>query len=178
MSINDKFIVIDLSRLLLGFFPEAFSGEGCKDRFADALFRAAEWNTSWAPPLPKPRETNMLLLLRTMCNGFQEDAQTDPVWLTKVCFPSAISNQNDVAERSIFLSNKKVLETLTQAPYTALNKTQRVALATIVFNVSCQGLRFPLGSSLRDRALSLINKVRRCSFHLLPRRRMYIYFLL
>jgi len=77
----------------------------------------------------------MLLLLRTLCNAFQDDGQTDPVWLTKV------------------------LETLMQAPYTALNKTQRVALATIVFNVSCQGLRFALGSSLRDRAVPLINKI-------------------
>jgi len=132
---SQRFPVIDLSRLLLGFFPEAFNEEGIKDRFADALFRAADWNASWALPLPKPRETNMLLLFRTLCNAFQDDGQTDSVWLTKV------------------------LGTLTEAPYTSLNKTQRVALATIVFNVSCQGLRFALGSSLRDRAVSLINKI-------------------
>jgi phospholipase A-2-activating protein len=132
---SQRFPVIDLSRLLLGFCPEAFSADGLKDRFADALFRAADWSASWALPLPKPRETNMLLLLRTLCNAFQEDGQTDPVWLTKV------------------------LQTLAQAPYAALNKTQRVALATIVFNVSCQGLRFPLDASLRDQSVSLINKI-------------------
>ena len=62
---------------------------------------------------------------------------------------------------------KKVLETLAQAPYTALNKTQRVALATMVFNVSCQGLRFPLENSLRDQSISLINKVCHCSILLI-----------
>ena len=166
---NDDFIVIDLSRLLLGFCPEAFSADGLKDRFADALFRAADWSASWALPLPKPRETNMLLLLRTLCNAFQEDGQTDPVWLTKVCFLSVIGNQNKLLSALFFLQTQKVLQTLAQAPYTALNKTQRVALATIVFNVSCQGLRFPLDASLRDQSVSLVGKVRIYSFDFLPR---------
>jgi len=95
---NDKFIVIDLSRLLLGYCPEAFSADGLRDQFADALFKAADWSASWALPLPKPRETNMLLLLRTLCNAFQEDGQTDPVWLTKVCFWSVSDNQSEVVE--------------------------------------------------------------------------------
>jgi len=43
-----------------------------------------------------------------------------------------------------------------------------VALATIVFNVSCQGLRFPLDASLRDQSVSLVGKVRICSFDFLP----------
>ncbi|KAF8965289.1 phospholipase A-2-activating protein [Flammula alnicola] len=132
---SQRFPVIDLSRLVVGFCPEAFGAPGVLERFADALFKAAEWHASWTAPLPKPRETNMLLLLRTLANAFQEEGQTDGVWLGRI------------------------VETLAQAPYAVLNKTQRVALATVLFNISCQGLRFALDISLRDQTVSLINKI-------------------
>jgi len=140
--------VIDLSRLLVGFCPEVFgspsssSSELLRERFVDALFKAAEWDAGWAPPLPKARETNMLLVLRTLANSFEEekgdvdmDAGSGGRWL------------------------EKVLEALGQVPYTVLNKTQRVALATVLFNLSCQGLRSPLKLSIRNEAVSLINKI-------------------
>ncbi|KAF8197500.1 phospholipase A-2-activating protein [Pholiota molesta] len=132
---SQRFPVIDLSRLLIGFAPEAFSDAGALDRFSDALFNASEWSASWAAPIPKTRETNILLLLRTLANAFQDENQTDAAWLSRI------------------------LETLAQAPYGVLSKTQRVAVATILFNVSCQGLRFPLERSLRDQTVSLITKI-------------------
>ncbi|KAF9484697.1 phospholipase A-2-activating protein [Pholiota conissans] len=132
---SQRFPVIDLSRLLIGFAPEAFSDPGVLDRFSESLFTAAEWSASWTEPIPKTRETNILLLLRTLANAFQEINQTDTTWLNRI------------------------LETLAQAPYGVLSKTQRVAVATILFNVSCQGLRFPLGLQLRDQTLSLIAKI-------------------
>jgi phospholipase A-2-activating protein len=76
--------VIDLSRLLAGFCHTAFATLGLKDRFFEALFKASEWNTSWALPLPKHRETNILLLFRTIANIFQEETTLDGTWVGKV----------------------------------------------------------------------------------------------
>ncbi|KAF5330954.1 hypothetical protein D9619_005411 [Psilocybe cf. subviscida] len=132
---SQRFPLVDLSRLVVGYSPDAFNTAGTLDRFADALFTAAEWSSSWATALPKARETNTLLLLRTLANAFRDDSPTDMAWLGRV------------------------LETLAQAPYTVLNKTQRVALATILFNVSCQALRTPLTAQLQSQAVSLVNKI-------------------
>jgi phospholipase A-2-activating protein len=76
--------VIDLSRLLAGFCHSAFATIGLKDRFFEALFKASEWNTSWALPLPKHRETNILLLFRTVANIFQEETSLDGTWVGRV----------------------------------------------------------------------------------------------
>ncbi|KAF8163523.1 phospholipase A-2-activating protein [Crassisporium funariophilum] len=132
---SQRFPVIDLSRLLIGFCPDAFSAPDLRDKFSEALFKASEWSTPWTLPLSKARETNMLLLLRTLANAFQEDGITDAGWLARV------------------------LETLGQAPYTALTKTQRVALATVLFNASCEGLRYPLELSLRNQLITLIAQI-------------------
>lgn len=80
--------VIDLSRLLVGFAPDAFSAPGVLERFSNSLFNAAEWSSSWTAPLPKSRETNILLLLRTFGNAFHEEDQTDSAWLGRVSGPS------------------------------------------------------------------------------------------
>lgn len=78
--------MIDLSRLLVGYAPEVFSAPGVLARFSDALFNAAEWSSSWTAPLVKSRETNILLLLRTLGNAFHDDKQTDAAWLRRVCY--------------------------------------------------------------------------------------------
>ncbi|PPR06426.1 hypothetical protein CVT26_004838 [Gymnopilus dilepis] len=139
---SQRFPVIDLGRLLVGFCPEAFAPSSTSaesallsDRFVDALFRAAEWETGWAPPLSKARETNILLVFRTLANAFDDEAEKD------------LSAGGSAA----WIDN--VLETLGQVPYTVLNKTQRVAFATILFNISCQGLRSPLGQSTRNQTI-------------------------
>ncbi|KDR73567.1 hypothetical protein GALMADRAFT_72349 [Galerina marginata CBS 339.88] len=146
---SQRFPVIDLSRLLVGFCPEAFGSSSplspdsdlLRERFVDALFKAAEWDAGWVPPLPKARETNMLLVLRTLANAFEEKGDVDM----------------DAAGGGRWL--EKVLEALGQVPYTVLNKTQRVAFATVLFNLSCQGLRSPLKLSIRNDAVALIVRI-------------------
>lgn len=83
--IPDHFIlVIDLSRLLIGFCPDAFIAPGLQAKFTDALFNASEWSAPWTSHLSKARETNMLLLLRTIANAFQEEGGTNAEWLARV----------------------------------------------------------------------------------------------
>ncbi|KAL0946557.1 hypothetical protein HGRIS_012762 [Hohenbuehelia grisea] len=107
---SQRFPVIDLSRILTGLCPRVLDAPGLKDRFFEALFKASDWSDPWSPPPPKPRETNILLLLRTLVNSFQERAGLeDGAWPTRV------------------------FESLSQAPYAVLTKTQRVALATVLF---------------------------------------------
>jgi phospholipase A-2-activating protein len=130
--LSQRFPVIDLSRLLTGFCPEAFETPGLTQRFLDSLFKASDWDSSWALPLSKPRETNILLLFRTLANMFQEKVSPNGVWVSKV------------------------FEALNAAPYASLNKAQRVALATILFNVSCASLRSPLEKPLLDQHLVLL----------------------
>lgn len=71
---------------MIGFCPAAVNLPGVKDKFFEALFRASEWTASWTPPINKARETNTLLLLRSLANVFTEDSTTDEEWLAKVCW--------------------------------------------------------------------------------------------
>lgn len=132
---SQRFPVIDLSRLLAGFCPSAFATLGLKERFFEALFKASEWDVSWALPLPKHRETNILLLFRTVANVFQEGTTFDGTWVGKI------------------------LEALIQVPYGSLAKAHRVALATILFNVSCVILHSPLDKASFDQHLALVLRV-------------------
>ncbi|KAG5638990.1 hypothetical protein H0H81_008211 [Sphagnurus paluster] len=132
---SQRFPVIDLSRLLTGFSPEAFDAPGVKEKFFEALFKASEWDVSWSLPLPKARETNILLLFRTLANLFQEKVVPEEGW------------------------SSKVFEALGQAPYASLNKTQRVALATILFNASCVALRIPVEKSYFDQVTGLVLRI-------------------
>ncbi|KAF9014025.1 phospholipase A-2-activating protein [Cyathus striatus] len=132
--VSQRFPVIDLSRLLVAFCPYALDNV-TKDRFFGALFKAAEWTSSWSAPLSKPRETNILLLLRTIANAFQEQTSVDGPWASQI------------------------LEALSQVPYGVLTKTQRVAFATTLFNISCIILQTPLDNSINLQHFSLILKV-------------------
>jgi phospholipase A-2-activating protein len=77
--------VIDLSRLVTGYCPEAFASSGLKERFFEALFKASDWTASWSLPLSKPKETNILLLFRTLANVFQEGTTIDDgAWVQQV----------------------------------------------------------------------------------------------
>ena len=123
---SQRFPILDLSRLLLGYCLDAFSTPGTKEKFIQALFVASEWNNPWSSPLPKHRETNVLLMLRSLANAFQEGVEIDGEWLDKL------------------------LNTLGEAPFTIFNKNQRVALSTILFNISCVGLKSPIPASARQ----------------------------
>jgi hypothetical protein len=71
--------VIDLARLLSGFCPDLIDN----GIFFDALFRAAEHSIyTSASSSSKAKETNALLVLRTVANTLQEG--TDISWVEKV----------------------------------------------------------------------------------------------
>ena len=72
----------------------------------------------------------MLLLLRTIANAFQDEGKTDAEWLGRVS-GLFIMNFHDILIGAF--DGQKIVETLGQAPYTVLNKAQRVALATVLF---------------------------------------------
>ena len=78
--------MIDLSRLVTGFCFDVLTASGLHDRFFELLFKASEWDTPWSLPLTKSRETNILLLLRTLANAFQGGAPIDEgTWVNQVC---------------------------------------------------------------------------------------------
>ena len=65
--------MVDLSRLVIGYCAPAYSDPKLRQDFLTALFQAAEFNEPWTSPIPKSRETNVLLLLRGVANLFQDD---------------------------------------------------------------------------------------------------------
>lgn len=75
---------MDLSRLTLAYCSHAFTDPDVKARFITALFRAAEWQEAWSVPLPKPRETNVLLLLRGLANAYHDGTALGPGIGTKL----------------------------------------------------------------------------------------------
>ncbi|KAI5832367.1 PFU-domain-containing protein [Schizophyllum commune Tattone D] len=127
------FPVIDLTRLLAGHALHIFHSSAQKERLFAALFKAAEWGASWNPPIPKARETNVLLVLRTAANVLQEGTSlgAEP-WLLKL------------------------LEGLSAVPYANLNKNQRVVFATVLFNASCVALKAPIDPAICGQVVTLI----------------------
>jgi len=79
-----RFLVIDLARLIVAFVPQSLQANtGLGDRFMDALLRASDWDEHWTPPMTKPKERNILLLLRTIANALQESTE-NITWALKV----------------------------------------------------------------------------------------------
>ena len=78
--------VIDLARLIVAFAPQSLrSNAVLGDRFMDALLRASDWDEHWTPPMTKPKERNILLLLRTIANALQENTKFENInWALKV----------------------------------------------------------------------------------------------
>ncbi|KAH7073421.1 PLAA family ubiquitin binding-domain-containing protein, partial [Auriculariales sp. MPI-PUGE-AT-0066] len=114
-----RFPVLDLARLVAAFSPGAFAGDGESLHFARALLVAADVQAGWASvPLPKTRDTNTLLALRTLANVAQfANSDASAQWVAPV-----------------FAELKKV-------PYAALGKQHRIALATIVLNISVMAVK-------------------------------------
>jgi phospholipase A-2-activating protein len=102
---SQRFPVIDLSRLVIGFSPDAY---GARRKLLDALFVAAEWDLPWEAPLPKPRETNILLTLKALANVFQ----------------AGVTLGDELGW---------ILSRLEKAPYEVLGKTQWSAYASVLF---------------------------------------------
>jgi hypothetical protein len=88
-------IVLDLSRLVLGYCEDIFSDTQARQRFLSGLFTAAEWTdgSEWVTPQPKTHETNVLLVLRAVANVFREGAPiNEGSWVNhvRVMIPSLI----------------------------------------------------------------------------------------
>ena len=135
---SQRFPVIDLSRLVTAYCAAASAAPGDRERFFTCLFKASDWSTvaSGRVPIPKPQETNILLLLRTLANCFTDGT---PI------------NEGDWANQ--------VLETLMQAPLGVLNKVQRTCFATILLNFSCAYLKTPLEPTVRCKHVELTLQV-------------------
>ncbi|KAF8623553.1 hypothetical protein AX15_006324 [Amanita polypyramis BW_CC] len=128
---SQRFPVIDLARLLAGYCPGIFQNNDFREHFYITLLKAAEWTSPWDSALSKARETNTLLVLRTIVNALQ-GVKVDEPWLRQI----------------------------SQVQYSSLGKNQRVALASILFNVSCVDLRSPLDESTRSLFLATCMNVR------------------
>jgi len=127
------FPLMDLIRLIIGFCPDAYADPAVRSRLITALFKAAEWSEPWTQPLPKHRETNTLFLIRAFANMFQEGSSLgDGAWVVEL------------------------LNTLGEAPYALLPKGTRVALATVLFNLSCIGIRERLSDALWNLLVGMV----------------------
>ncbi|KAH9996848.1 phospholipase A-2-activating protein [Russula vinacea] len=132
---SQRFPVIDLARLLSGFC----AGLVDNSTFFDALLQAAGLSTDGGgSPSSKAKETNVLLVLRTVANALQADAKIgDGSWI------------------------KDIFEILGSAPYEKFTKGQRLALSTVLFNFSCLGLQESIDAGLREQHIRLIADILR-----------------
>jgi len=130
-----RFPVIDLARLLSGSCADLID----YSTFFDALFRAADLSIETGSSSPsKAKETNVLLVFRTVANAFQEDAKIgDGVWIDKI------------------------FGILASVPYEKFTKGQRLALSTLLFNFSCMVLQKEVDAVLRAQHVRLISDVLR-----------------
>lgn len=132
---SQRFPMIDLARLLSGFCADLIDN----NTFFDALFRAAGLSIdSDAASSSKAKETNVLLVLRTVANALQESTKTnDSAWI------------------------EKIFGILGGAPYEKFTRGQRLALSTILFNFSCMILQGGVDADLRAQHVRLISDVLR-----------------
>lgn len=137
---SSRFPLIDLARLICGYCPAAYSDPKVASQFFNSLLRAAEWDEEWETPMPKQRQTNILLALRSLANAFSD----------KVV-------RSDWQEWA-----GTVFSELEKAPYEMLAANHKVTLATLLFNASCVRMKVPsVSSAINDQHLGLISKVLR-----------------
>ena len=101
-----------------------------------SILKAAEWDVvASQQPMPKSRETNVLLALRALANAFNEATPVsgpDVGWIAPV------------------------LGELMKVDAGVLARTHRVALATMAFNLSCVRLKGTVEGTVGERHLALI----------------------
>ncbi|KAJ7080354.1 phospholipase A-2-activating protein [Mycena belliarum] len=128
--------ILDLTRLIVAYCPEALKPAGQKERLFEVLFKAADWKTPWVKSPTKAAEMNVMLLFRSLANVAQEGSgATDGPWLGQV------------------------LKIVSDASYATLTPSQRKPLATMLLNVSCVTLFTPLDAAGRAVHLSMIYEV-------------------
>lgn len=80
-------VVMDLGRLVVAHCATTPATPRDREKFFDCLFTAADWSSfvSSETPVSKPHETNVLLLMRTIANYFQESIPiNDGRWVHQV----------------------------------------------------------------------------------------------
>ncbi|KAG8766257.1 hypothetical protein FRC15_006501, partial [Serendipita sp. 397] len=127
------FPVIDLLRIVLGSNPAAFKGVKDKEALIATLFRAAERDQPWDNPLSKTRETNLLLVTRSIANMFQAQSGLVPASWTSTVFAE-----------------------LSAIPSTVWTKNTLLALSTLLLNYSCVIHRSQTAAQDQDKHLGLI----------------------
>jgi len=129
---SSRFPLLDLCRLIIGYCSNAYSDPVFRQDFFRTLFKQAEWSEEWGST-QRSRDTNILLLLRGIANAFQDDTNLgDGVWADEI------------------------LQRLQEASYPALSRAARIALGTLLFNLSCVSLRERLDPRVRQRQVTLI----------------------
>jgi phospholipase A-2-activating protein len=108
-----RFPVLDLCRLLVAYASETFKDSGLLRQFIDVLFVACDLSEG-SVGATKPKETNILLLLRAFANCFQ---------------PTLVTSASDWVPL--------LFSRLHELNYQSLNKNQRTAYTTVLFNFSC-----------------------------------------
>ncbi|PVF95555.1 PFU-domain-containing protein [Serendipita vermifera] len=130
------FPVIDLLRLVLASSPSAFKSVENKQGIIQALFKAVQKDEAWESPLEKSRETNLLLVLRTVANMFQLPVGKVPAsWTTDV------------------------MVNLQSIPGTVWTKAHLLPLATLLLNYSCVIHRSSNAALDQEKHLALIEMV-------------------
>ncbi|KAG8859365.1 hypothetical protein FRB96_004580 [Tulasnella sp. 330] len=115
---STQFPLIDVLRLVNIYCPDPTGAPpNSKIQMLDDLLAVAKWNEQAAAASGKSRDTNALLVLRALANCFHVS-------------PNGAASGNGQWTSRLFPEMKKV-------SYEKLNKSQRVALATLLFNFSC-----------------------------------------
>jgi len=126
-----RFPVIDLARLVLAYSPSAYGDTALRSRLVMSMFQGAEWQLAWTPPIPRPRDTNNMLVMRGLANLFENERAKD-------------------SELIAF-----VFERLGEAPYAAFSRHARQAMVTLIFNLSVITLRDRLDDSIRNNQVTV-----------------------
>ncbi|KAG9013860.1 hypothetical protein FRB94_004241 [Tulasnella sp. JGI-2019a] len=115
---STKFPLIDILRLIISYCPEPRGAPpNAELQILDELLAAAKWNDQPTSVPAKSRDTNLLLVLRALANCFHIGS-------------NGIGYGNGQWTSRLFLEMVKV-------NYEKLNTSQRLALATMLFNFSC-----------------------------------------
>ncbi len=91
---------MDVARLLSGFCPYYYADPSRATVFFRALLVAADWSDPWETPIPKPRDTNVLLTLRTFANMLQDSTASNSLdWLAEVRPPAILWGCQEAGDR-------------------------------------------------------------------------------
>jgi len=110
-----------------------------KSDMLEDLLKAAKWDEQPLAATAKSRDTNILLALRALANCFQTR-------------PEKTAYGNGPWTSGLFAE-------LLKGSYEKLNKSQRVALATLVFNFSCVALTQAVNEGARRAHLELTLRI-------------------